>query len=193
MGQAESCAGCFDKAMAGQDDSAAKERILVLQKGQKFMRSSFLGMAQREVFVNLSEDSSKIQHRSPKTTFSSEERGEIDLTCEVKVVRISGLSGLSFIGTADDKCLLEVSAEDPKIRDQWVISINDLLQDWALHPERRPKSSISAAGTTDKEAYFKKREEEIKERETKAKELKAKYASSGMKYTALALANRTDS
>jgi hypothetical protein len=191
MGQTESCVGgCFDGAL-NLGDSAAKERTEKLKVGQKFMRSSFLGMAQKEVFLKLSDDSSKIEFHSPKTTWAAEERGQLDLTCEVKAVRIAGLSGLQFLGMEADKTLLEVSAEDPKVRDQWVISINDMLQDWALHPDKKPKSTISAAGTTDKEAYFRKRQEEIAEREQRAKELKGKYTPGGMKHTAIVMANRS--
>jgi hypothetical protein len=196
MGQSESTTscvgGCFDSAMTMGEDPAAKERINALKAGQKFMRSSFLGMAQREVILNLSEDTAKIEFKSPKTTWSAEERGEIDLTTDVKAVRIAGLSGLQFLGKEDDKekILLEVSAEDPKIRDQWVISLNDMLQDWNLHPDKKPKSSLTAAGTTDKDAYFARRQEEMKEREKKAKELKGKYTPGGMKHTAQIMASR---
>jgi hypothetical protein len=41
--------------------------------------------------------------------------------------------------------------------------------------------------------YFAKRQEEIKAREAKANELKKKYLTGGMKYTAIAMANRPDS
>lgn len=189
MGQADSC-GCFEKALGQQEDNEARERIIALQRGQKFMRSAFLGMTQREVFVNLSEDTSKIQYKSNKTTWQAEEKGEIDLTMDVKTVKVTGSSGLQFIGANGDKAIFEIVAEEASVRDQWVIALNDLLQDWVLHPEKKPKSSLSAEGTSNKAEYFRKREEEIKERENKAKEIKQKYAAGGMKYTAIALASR---
>jgi hypothetical protein len=86
-----------------------------------------------------------------------------------------------------------------------------LLREWEENPQSKPRSSVSAAGmsvwyptdhyqsncpfsvgTTNKDEYFRKREEEIKEREQKAKEMKSKYTPHGMKYTAIALASRPD-
>lgn len=186
MGQEISC-NCVTQAL-GIEDKEFRERIDMLIKGQKFMRSAFLGMSQREVFLNLTEDMSTMKWKANKTTFSSEEMDEIDLT-SVKMVKMSGSSSMQFIGEGE-KSLFEVSSEDPNIRDQWVIALNEILQGWALKPETKPKCSKSAAGTTNKDAYFAKRQEEILEREAKAKEMKAKYASGGMKYTAIAMANR---
>jgi hypothetical protein len=185
MGQEMSCS-CLEQAL-GIEDKELKERLDTLKRGQKFMRSAFLGMAQREVFVNLSEDTSTIQWKTNKTTFSSEERGEIDLT-NVKVIKMSGTSTLQFISEGD-KSIFDIISEDPKIRDLWVIALNEIIQNWSLHPERKPKSSISAAGTTNKLEYFAKRQEEIQEREEKAKELKKKYLTGGMKYTAIAMSS----
>lgn len=86
--------------------------------------------------------------------------------------------------------MLEIQAQDPQIRDQWVLALNELLQGWADHPERKPKPSVSAEGTSNKTEYFKKRQDEIAAREKEASERKQKYAAGGMKYTAIAMANR---
>jgi hypothetical protein len=50
-------------------------------------------MSQKEVFMNLSDDKSKIQWKINKTSWTAEETGEIDLTNEVKSVKLSGQSG----------------------------------------------------------------------------------------------------
>lgn len=186
MGQDFSCA-CLEQAITGEDKEFMI-RVETLRKGQKFMRSAFLGMTQREVFLTLTEDNSTVQWKASKTTFSSEDIGEIDMTT-IKNVKLSGASNMQFIGDGD-KSVFEVSAEDPKTRDLWVIALNEIIQDWAAHPEKKPRSQISAAGTSNKSEYFSKRQEEIKEREAHAKEMKKKYLTGGMKYTAIAMANR---
>jgi hypothetical protein len=190
MGQGISC-DCLEQAITGEDKEFML-RVETLRKGQKFMRSSFLGMmGQREVFLTLTEDNSRVQWKANKTTFSSEEIGEIDMTT-IKTVKLSGISNMQFIGGEGDKSgvVFEVSSEDPKTRDLWVIALNEIIQDWASHPDKKPRSQISAAGTSNKNEYFSKRQEEIKEREAAAKEMKKKYLTGGMKYTAIAMANR---
>ena len=149
MGQVVSC-NCLAQTL-GMEDKEKAERLDMLKKGQKFMRSAFLGMTSREVFVTLtgkwsdvcfifrfllawhyiSEDSSTIQWKAAKTNFLSEEKGEVDLT-SIKTVKMNGASGLQFIGdkfTGDSsKSQLDISSEDPKIRDQWVIALNEVIQ-----------------------------------------------------------------
>lgn len=186
MGQDISCA-CLEQALSGEDKEFML-RVETLRRGQKFMRSAFLGMSQREVFLTLTDDNSTVQWKASKTTFSSEEKGEIDMTT-IKNVKLSGTSNMQFISDGD-KCVFEVSAEDPKVRDLWVIALNEIIQDWISHPDKKPRSQISAAGTSNKNEYFAKRQEEIKERESAAKEMKKKYLTGGMKYTAIAMANR---
>ena len=187
MGQTGISCDCLEQAITGEDKEFML-RVETLRKGQKFMRSSFLGMAQREVYLTLTEDSSRVQWKANRTTFSSEEIGEIDMTT-IKNVKLSGASVMQFIGN-EDKSVFEVSSEDPKTRDLWVIALNEILQDWAAHPDKKPRSQISAAGTSNKNEYFSKRQEEIKEREAAAREMKKKYLTGGMKYTAIAMANR---
>jgi hypothetical protein len=195
MGSDISC-DCFAGVLPDGSDDAMKERLLQLQKGEKFMRSALLGLTSKELNVKLSDDTSKIEWRATSKSVweigsSSEEFGEVDLTTEVKSVKMSGKQGLQFISNADDsKCLLEIQAQDPSTRDQWVLALNELLQTWNDHPDKKPKPSVSAGGTSNKAEYFKKRQEEIEAREKEAKEKKQKFASNGMKYTAIAMANR---
>ena len=70
-----------------------------------------------------------IQWKAAKTNFLSEEKGEIDLTT-IKTVKMNGSSGMQFIGDkfATGAAQFDISADDPKIRDSWVIALNEVLQ-----------------------------------------------------------------
>ena len=58
------------------------------------------------------------------------------------------------------------------------------------NPETRPKTSVSAAGASNKAEYFKKREEELVAKEKANQEKKSRYVTGGMKFTAQVMANR---
>jgi hypothetical protein len=171
------------------DDSASKERQEVLKKGNKFVRNAYLGLTQQDLFVKLSDDTSALQWKT-ENTWTKAENGEIDLTSQVKKFKSSGDTGLQVIGL-DGTALIEIKAEDTATRDQWLVCLTELLHTWADHPELRPKSSVTAAGTSNKAEYFKNREQELAAREKANAERKAKYAAGGMKYTAAAMANRS--
>lgn len=196
MGQALNCA-CLDNMNlleadpAKQVDNASLERLKVLQAGSKFKRNAMLGLTMQEVFLNLTEDASTVKWKIEKSWTSKEEMGEIDMTAHVKILKLAGETGFQFIGM-DDKVLFEAKADEASVRDQWVVALNDLLQHWKDHPASKPKSSITAAGTTNKAEYFKRRESDIKAREAAAAEKKSKYASVGMKYTAEAMMRMGD-
>ena len=115
--------------------------------------------------------------------------GEVDLT-KVRAVKISGVQGMQFIDVIGN-ILLEILAEDSNSRDQWLVAISELLDQWTSDPSSKPsQSSISAAGTTDKAAYFKQREKEMAERAKQREEKKKKYAAGGLQYTAQIMASR---
>ena len=99
--------------------------------------------------------------------------------------------GLQFFGIDKDKVLFEIQAEDSGIRDQWVVSLNELLEGWKADPTKRPRSSVSAAGTSNKADYFQQREKEIADRAKENAEKKKKYSAGGMKFTAQAMLNRS--
>jgi hypothetical protein len=187
MGNNVGCA-CIEQALTGSD-SAARVRIELLQKGNKFMRSALLGLTSKEMFVKLSDDTSFLEWKSSGGTFTAAEHGEVDLTI-IKCIKLSGAQGMQFIGADDEKVVFDIQAEDDKIRDQWVVNLNDLLQDWASNPSRKPKYNSRAAGTSNKNEYFKRRQEEIEAKERENAEKKKKYATGGMKYTAQAMMNR---
>jgi hypothetical protein len=170
------------------DDDATNEALAVLKKGDKFVRNAYLGLTQQDLFIQLSDDTSAFQWKT-ENTWTKSEKGEIDLTSQVKKFKSSGDKGLQLIAL-DGSVLFEVKAEETAIRDKWLVTLTELLHKWTDHPELRPKSSVTAEGTSNKAEYFKNREAEILAREKVRAEMKAKYASGGMKHTAAAMANR---
>lgn len=171
------------------DASINNERLEVLKKGNKFVRNAYLGLTQQDLFVRLSDNTSAIQWKT-ENTWTKGEHGEIDLTSQVKKLKSSGETGLQIIGL-DNTVLIEIKAEEPAIRDQWMVCLTELLHSWADHPDLRPKSTVTAEGASNKDEYFKSREQELLAREKASAERKAKYAAGGMKYTAAAMANRS--
>lgn len=171
------------------EDNATKERQEALKKGNKFVRNAYLGLTQQELFVRLSDDMSALQWKT-ENTWTKSENGEIDLTSQVKKFKSSGETGLQIIGL-DGSVMMEIKAEETAIRDQWQVCLTELLHTWADHPELKPKSTVSAAGTSNKAQYFKSREQEMQAREKANAERKAKYAADGMKFTAAVMANRS--
>ena len=197
MGQDISCE-CLKQAIVNtthlvetENERSTRDRIAKLQSGSRFMRSLYLGMSSQELTVNLSEDTSLLEWKTVSAGLLSGkiEHGQIDLTTEVSSIQSNGVQGFSIVGI-DGKSIFEVQAEDAKIRDQWVICIEELLNKWENNPASKPRSSLSAAGTSNKAEYFKKREAELAEREKQNALRKAKYSSGGMKYVAMAMANR---
>ncbi|RYH13576.1 hypothetical protein EON65_35325 [archaeon] len=187
MGQTLACA-CLEDIIPDSltEDTAAKERLEVLKKGDKFTRSAYLGLSSQEMTVNLSDDSSTIKWKTEKS-WGSGTFGEIDLTSEVKKVKSVGETGLQFVGQSDTP-IFEMKASDAATRDKWIVALSELLQGWEEDPRSKPKAGISAAGTSDKTEYFKKREEEIKAREKVNAERKAKFSVNGMPMTAQIMA-----
>jgi hypothetical protein len=192
MGQSMSCA-CFEQlaAEAGLDDGqAAQERWRELTKEEKFTRAAMLGLSSQDIFVKLNDEFAAIKWRTEKTWTSAAEFGEIDLTT-IKKVKLHGEQGIQFIGLDNETVVFELKHADNTVKDRWIVIISDILQSWVDKPDTKPKSTVTAAGTSNKAEYFKQREEEIKAREKIALERKAKYASGGLKYTAQIMAERT--
>ena len=102
---------------------------------------------------------------------------------------------MQFIDKSKEAVIvMELTAEESSVRDSWVVAINELLKKWEDNESSKPiRSSLSARGTSDKTAYFEKREKELKERAAERNKKKEKYMKdSGMKYTAQAMANRAE-
>lgn len=194
MGDTMSCE-CFEQAIASATNSTTGlsketlERLEQLKKGETFKKNILLGISKQELFVQLSDDTSALFWKI-NNTWTAEEHGQIDLTSQLKICKIISTNGLQFLAI-DNSVILEIYHDNNTVRDQWVITINELLQFWVDNPNSKPKSSVSAAGASNKQEYFKKREAEILAREKVNAERKAKYASGGMTFTAQAMANRS--
>ena len=122
------------------------------------MRKVLMGMSNQKLFVRLSEDSSKVSWRVEKGGSwipSSEEFGEIDLTTITNLKAI-GKNGMNFMN--NDVVVMELITEDTATRDSWIVGINDLLASWKENQNLKPKQTLTARGTSDKTAYFQKRE-----------------------------------
>lgn len=185
------CGECFENLSldGGADEKIVNERLQQLVQGDTFIKSALLGLSSQEIFIQLSQEHSILKWKIPATTWSKDEFGEIDLTTKVKKLKTSGESGFQIIAH-DESTILEVKHKDVAIRDKWVLALNELLQSWIDHPDKKPKAAVNAAGTSNKSEYFKQRQEEIKERERLNNEKKAKYATGGMQITAQIMAGR---
>ena len=191
MGAAKSalqldCFACFEKGFHLVEDDEAKaklERSNKLMKGNKFLRTALLGLSKQELFLNLSEDKGSLHWKATTASMLMKiEYGAIVLST-ISNVKMSGTSGMIFIDN-DGKSVFEVMADDEKVRDQWVLALNEILDDFNAHPDQVPVVELTAKDTSNKQEYFKKKEEELKQKEKENAERKKKYSAGGMKYTA---------
>ena len=104
------------------EDRAARDRLESLQRGQKFLKKTLMGLSTQEIHLKMSEDASSIEWRIDATRLSKAEYGEVDLTAKVRCVKLVGTAGMQFIsnegGGGGEKSLLEVHAEDAAVRDR---------------------------------------------------------------------------
>jgi len=110
---------------------------------------------------------------------------------DVRAVEARGGTGLALVG-ADGAVLFEGSLVDERTRDAWLAAVKALARDAASKPppskhDARPKSRVQMA------ARSAKREIELQTRKRDAEKRKAEYlkgVGGGLKYTAVAMANR---
>ena len=96
---------------------------------------------------------------------------------------------------AEDRVLFEGNLVERRTRDAWVAALKDVVRDAASKPppsrsDRRPASRVETA------ARRAKREIELQGRKRDAEKRKGEYmkgVGGGLKYTALAMANRASS
>jgi hypothetical protein len=70
--------------------------------------------------------------------------------------------------------------------------MTELIHNESMNPMPMNQSKITASDTSDKAKYFANRLKDVEDRERTRDEKRKKYASGGMKYTAIAMANRQD-
>lgn len=180
--------------------SIENPNLIKLQQETKFQKKVLLGMTSQEIILKLSDDHSYIIWKMLKNSITSTfdyisgnenkfDFGQINLVDNIATIRSIPPNGFAFIDYSN-KIILEVITNEIEIKDLWINTLNELLQDWITNPSNKPKISISAAGTSNKSEYFAMREKEIEENKKNANEKRKKYASNGMKYTAIAMMNR---
>ncbi|KAH8093985.1 hypothetical protein JL720_3965 [Aureococcus anophagefferens] len=110
---------------------------------------------------------------------------------DVRAVEARANNGLALVG-AEDRVLFEGNLVERRTRDAWVAALKDVVRDAASKPppsrsDRRPASRVETA------ARRAKREIELQGRKRDAEKRKGEYmegVGGGLKYTALAMANR---
>jgi len=182
-------------SVASDEENLLKGKLDSLKLGARFMKKAMLGLSCTEIEVKLSDDATLLKWSAVQANSSlfggGKEKAFVDLTT-VADVRAEGPQSLLLL----DKAKAELAcwtAETPKIRDHWVSVLRELLESWTASPMERPKqATLSSDATSDKAAYFARRAEEVQLRTRERDEKKAKYVGGGMKYTALALAKRSE-
>jgi hypothetical protein len=108
-----------------------------------------------------------------------------------------GKVGLTITSQKGD-ALLDVEAESEEVRDTWVTHLQMVCEDST--PDEETEEEVQSGlkfrkmveDRAKKQAYWAKRTQELEQRKQDAEERKKKFAGAGMKYTALAMANRPD-
>jgi hypothetical protein len=193
MGVVSSTCPCLEGFLGYASDResvATTAKYAFMIRGSGFLKPQFMGLSTVEVKLTLSENLSTLRWvTGAATSWGSGERGAIDIAT-LGVVKAEGKQGLLLIGK-DKVELLNVVAETTDTRDRWVERLIELQAASVMNP-MPVKVRIGAGDTSDKAAYFAKRESEICERERLRDEKRKKYAAGGMKYTAIAMASRCD-
>jgi hypothetical protein len=191
---------CFDQlanklTFSGSNGDDGKQllndRLAKLKVGGRFLRKAMFGLSNKEVQVALSEDHTTLRWHDVDSGswLGSIEKGSVDLT-KVSSVKAEGTQSLVLTDSSKHE-VFNAQAETGNVRDQWVALLTELLESWT-ETQCRPVAKLSAEGTSEKAAYFQKRQEELEERAKARAEMKSKYSGGGMKYAALALARRGD-
>ncbi|ETK96488.1 hypothetical protein F441_00867 [Phytophthora nicotianae CJ01A1] len=184
---------CLAQCQARQEGA---QRLLVLQKGAYFMRKkTILGMntGTERIHVKLDEDGHTLLW---KLHDSIKNPTKIELHT-VNLIQAQGKIGFTIISQKGDT-LLDVEADSEEIRDTWVTHLQMVCED--SNPDDETEEEVQSGlkfrkmveDRAKKQAYWAKRTQELEQRKQEAEERKKKFAGVGMKYTALAMANRPD-
>jgi hypothetical protein len=172
----------------GGEDVEKRQRREALIRGNNWLRPAWGGLSSQEITLKLAEDYSTLRWSTVAKGLISgtSEFGEIALETILNV-KMDGKQGIQLIA-AEGKAVFTAQAETAEVRDRWVLCLNELLDDWKANPASKPKAQLTAASTSNKDAYFKQRAAEIEQREKENKAKIAKYSVVGMKHTAAAMA-----
>ena len=88
--------------------------------------------------MNLSEDKGSVHWKATTASMLMKiEYGAIVLST-ISHIKMSGTNGMIFVDV-EGKAVFEVMAEDDKVRDQWVLALNEILDDFKANPDKIPK------------------------------------------------------
>ncbi|TYZ62021.1 hypothetical protein PybrP1_011522 [[Pythium] brassicae (nom. inval.)] len=181
---------CLEQCRSQQESN---QRLLFLQKGAVFKRRKFvLGISSgsEQIHLRLSADEQALLWRTHET---QKELARIELS-GVHLIKTHGSLGWSLVSKKGDT-LLDLEAASGEDRDTWVTSLQLLCEDCGGVDDAGAESASAFRKMLEekaqKQAYWSKRTEELEERKREAEERKKQFAGTGLKYTAIALSNRS--
>lgn len=130
----------------------------------------------------------RVQLQPDGTCLSIDNGDELIYLHETQCIKAAGADGLRLLGIAGVP-LFEGTLSNPKARDAWVSALSEAVAEAKEAPPpsrsaRKPKSRLELA------TRHSQRERELADRKKAADSRKSKYQTSGMKYTALAMARK---
>lgn len=118
---------------------------------------------------------------------------------DIQTLAPKGKCGFCVIGHDKKDVLLEVEANEAALRDEWLMTLQLVLEvetgnKSAQGQDRQGRAAQlkdMVAEKAKQQKYWHQREADLTTRELAAEERKKKYAGAGMKYTAVAMSNRS--
>ncbi|OQS04316.1 hypothetical protein THRCLA_20913 [Thraustotheca clavata] len=188
---------CLEQCQATREHDA---RVTFLQEGGVFQRKKYtfgLHTGSEAIHLQLHQESDEILLWT--TESGGTKPNEIEVG-GIKAILPHGNTGFQILSMQGD-VLLELEAETAEMRTQWVTALQFVCEEVQKEQERNGTQKKAPVTPTslkqmvkdqaNKQAYWHKRQQELKAREKEAEERKKKIGASGMKYTAIAMANRS--
>ncbi|OQR99743.1 hypothetical protein ACHHYP_04650 [Achlya hypogyna] len=188
---------CLEQCQAIREHD---ERLTFLREGGVFKRKKYtfgLHTGTEAIHLQLHEASDEVLLWTAES--SGAKPNEIEVG-GIKAVLPQGPSSFQLLSMQGD-VLLELDAESAELRTQWVTALQFVCEE--VQKEQEANGTTKKAPVTpsslkqmvkdqaNKQAYWHKRQQELKQREAEAEERKKKVGVAGMKYTAIAMANRS--
>lgn len=187
---------CLEQCRAHREQD---QRLLMLQKGAVFKRKkTVLGLSagSEAIRLSLSADENYLLWRLHENHNGAKpKRVEVN---EISTIKTKGSLNFTIVAK-DGGTLLDLEADNEEQRDTWASSLQVLCDDGAGEEQGQDErtSSFKLRKMLDerakKQAYWTQRTEALQERQGEAEERKKRFSGVGMKYTAIAMANRATS
>ncbi|KDO27760.1 hypothetical protein SPRG_20398 [Saprolegnia parasitica CBS 223.65] len=190
---------CLEQCQAIREHD---ERLTFLRLGGVFKRKKYtfgLHTGAEAVNLQLHPDSDEVLLWTSDSQATGAKPNEIEVGA-IKAVTPVGTTSFQILSMQGD-VLLELEAESADMRNAWVTALQFVCEQVQSEQEANGSNKKGPATPTSlkqmvkdqaaKQAYWHKRQQELKQREIEAEERKKKVGANGMKYTAIAMANRT--